>query len=217
MLHELRKTPKSFLIFISAVTVIIFALSNFFFGAEFSLIQLYFFPIVIVTLYLGVRIGLLFSILTTALQFFVELFGHFYSQPAYLFLNGFKRLLIFLAVVELVRVFTNNYEVNLKNKKIIKQGHHIVEIFQRITIIMAQNITRYNSNLLYWMARKRENGHTVPSEVETNCKSIGESLKVLSEVAFEDPNASKELELDDLVGLLEKRLNEVEAMHRQAK
>jgi hypothetical protein len=209
MFKLFEKIPKITIVILSVIFVLTVGVLDYVTGSSFSLVILYFFPIIIVVWYVNLRIGVLFSFICIVANILTDLLYNNIHPFSHVFiLNIIKRLLIFLIFAIIVYTLKKNQELSAKNKLIIQKSQAIIKTSQRTTGVIVESITKHNSELLSWINKQKENGQHVPEIIETTCRDIGFSLHALSEASFCETVESKELDIEDFIRLLQKKLKE---------
>lgn len=73
----------------------------------------------------------------------------------------------------------------VQQKEIQKENLELVFLtMQRITGLLAEHITIYNSEVLRWIKSKKARGHLVSERVEKPTQNIARALESLSELSF---------------------------------
>lgn len=73
----------------------------------------------------------------------------------------------------------------VQQKEIQKENLELVFLtMQRITGLLAEHITIYNSEVLSWIKSKKARGHLVSERVEKPTQNIARALESLSELSF---------------------------------
>lgn len=210
MFQYLEKISRKLILIISVVFVLIIGIIDYITGAAFPLVIIYFLPMTIVVWYVSLRSGVLLSFICTASSVFSELFYTNAAITKHIFIaNALKRLLVFLVFSIIVYALKKNLELSAKNKLIIQRSQAIIDTSQRTTGVIVESITKHNSELLSWINKQKENGQHVPEIIEVTQRNIGESLRALSEASFCETVGNKELDVDDFIGILQKKVKNV--------
>jgi len=85
----------------------------------------------------------------------------------------------------------------------------VLKSMQHMTGLLAEHISRQNTEILSWIELRNERGKMVPEKVEVPSKKIAGALQALSETSFVVPFTENRPEnIDEIVGILESRLND---------
>ena len=207
MFQLFEKIPKITIITICVIIVLIIGLLDYVTGFVFPLVILYFLPITIVVWYVNLRIGVLFLFACIASSMLTDLlYGNLQLSNHVFIFNIIKRFLVFLVFLIMVYTLKKNLELSAKNKLIIQKRQAIINTSQRTTGVIVESIIKHNSKLLNWINKQKENGRHVPEIIESTCRDIGLSLNALSEASFCETAGDKELDIDDFISLLQKKL-----------
>lgn len=201
--------PTQIIIGLSLVAVVISL--DYKTGVELSFSIFYFLPIVLVSWYLDMFTGIIFSVLCAMAWAFAELFGgHDYSSWYVFGFNTLVRLFIFLTIAYLIARLKNDSVLLKKSDLLAQRSHDVITTSQRITALLAKGITTHNTRLHGWIVHQRQQNQVVPKVVEDACQAIGSNLAVLTEVCFgyhERPD--EPVNLEKLVDSLGDKLNQI--------
>lgn len=207
MFKQFENASKKTILVISVVFAALIAILDYYSGSAFPLVILYFLPLTIVVWYINLRVGILFSFLCIALSVLAELFyGKIFFTDHIFFINMIKRFVVFLFFSLIIYILKRNLETSAKNKLIIQRNQAIIHTSQRATGVIVESIAKHNSELLRWINKQKENGQHVPEVIETVHRNIGVSLRALSEASFCETVDSDDLDVDDFISLLQKKL-----------
>jgi len=97
----------------------------------------------------------------------------------------------------------------VQQKEIQKENMELVFLtMQRITGMLAEHITVYNSEVLRWIKSKKARGHIVSGRIEKPTQNIARALESLSELSFLIPYTDNIPEnTEDIEKILSKKLN----------
>lgn len=188
-----ERTKPIYLITSSVILVLGLGYIDFLTGEELSFSIFYFIPIIVVSWFFGKRAGVAISFVSAITWLAAEVStGKIYSSYIILVWNTTMRLLIFLIITYLLALLKTNivkvYE--LRNKR--QKEKAIIETVQKMVLIMAEYITANNSEILDWVERRKNSGHQVSEKLENASRSIGQSLKALTQVCFIENKMNKQ-------------------------
>ncbi len=120
------------------------------------------------------------------------------------------RLSLFVIISSLLSNF--KIKINKLHQEDLTQqkNNTIIGTFQKLTIIIVDNITDQNAKIIKWVNNKKNKKLVVPETIDKSSQVIGESLKILSEVSFVSPYLADSLtDADKYLDVLKKRLSQV--------
>jgi len=210
MFKLLEKIPLSILVVINLIIVLLLGLIDYITGIEFSFSIFYFLPIIIASWYIGTKTGIFFSFVCVTTWFSADFFGeHIYSSGYFLAWNTMMRLFIFLIISITICNLKKNSEMVMKNKLLIQKSLTIINTSQRMTGIIVEHISKYNSELLFWVGKQKANGKIISKIIESTCCNIGSSLSVLTEICFGQIISNKKIDIEEFINSLQERLSKI--------
>ena len=127
----------------------------------------------------------IYGIISEIIWFIADILGgHIYSSIFILFGNSVIRLCLFIAIAMLLSYFKIVQKEHYQSELSLQKNKNIIETFQKLTVIIAENITQQNAEIIMWINRKKNKGENVSSKVEKASQIIGLSLKCLSETSY---------------------------------
>jgi hypothetical protein len=209
MLKLIRKFPKTILLIICIVLVLTTGILDYTTGSKVPFTIFYFLPLIIIVWYFNLRTGIFFSLFCLTTNFSVALIHNKFFLNNVLTINTIKQAIVFLIFVIVIYYLKKNLELNAKNKLIIQRSRDIISISQAITGLIVENISKHNSDLIFWINKQKENGKKVSNIIESTSQNIGTNLSALTEICFGGIISDKELDLEKFYELLQKKLKEV--------
>ncbi|MCJ7626226.1 MAG: hypothetical protein MUO76_22270 [Anaerolineaceae bacterium] len=151
----------------SIVFVLFLGLVDHYTGIEFSFSIFYLLPISISSWYVGKNTGIVTSIVSAIVWFIADITaGHIYSSTLYLVWNSIMRLCLFL----IISILLSNFKVHLtelhQKELTLQRNRNIVETAQKITAIIAENISVQNSEIFNWIIIRKDQSKYVSERVE---------------------------------------------------
>ncbi|MFH1964855.1 MAG: hypothetical protein ABIJ42_04870 [Acidobacteriota bacterium] len=180
-------------------------------GTEFSFSIFYLLPISLASWYIGKRAGIFISIISSIMWFLADFIGgNIYSSTLILIWNSVMRLSLFL----IISILLSNFKIKIlkihQKDLALQKNRTVIETFQRLTIIIAENITTQNAEIIKWVNEKKNKSIIVPDVLEKSSRVIGESLQILSEISFISPYIGEpEIDADTYLELLTKKLAKI--------
>ncbi|MCW8849179.1 MAG: hypothetical protein OQJ81_04300 [Melioribacteraceae bacterium] len=136
--------------------------------------------------------------------------GHIYSATINLVWNSIMRLILFLTIANLITYFKNEIIENHNKELTLQKNKNVIEMFQKLTLIIVDNIIVQNAEIIKWVNNQKEEKKIVPEVLERSSSVIGESMKVLTEVSFVSPYITNaETDIDMYLEILKKKLLKV--------
>jgi hypothetical protein len=118
---------------------------------------------------------------------------------------GLLSLLIYLLWEKKKKALLLAREQTIQKEKV----DAVLKSMQHMTGLLAEHIARQNAQILSWIEFRNERGKMVSEKVEVPSKRIAGALQALSETSFVVPFTESPPEnIDEIVGILESRLNE---------
>lgn len=184
-LYNLNPTA---LILSNTAFIVLLGLVDFYTGIEFSFSIFYLLPISFTSWLGGKKAGLFAGILSSIVWFVADITGgHHYSSTIILIWNSFMRLTLFCMISIILSNFRENIVKRYQDELVNQKNKTIISTTQKITTLIAKNITVQNSEIIKWINHQKENGHRVSESLEKASHIIGSSLHILSEISFVDP------------------------------
>ena len=202
---------KSILMFINIILVSLLGVVDYSTGMEYSFSIIYLIPVSFSSWFIGKKAGFTIAILSALAWFLTDLLsGHFYSSIINLIWNSLIRLFLFLIIANLIYYFKDEIIKNHQKELVLQKDRVIIDTFQKLTMMIVNNITVQNAEIIKWVNDRKEKNETAPDVLVRSSRVIGESLQILSEVSFVSPyipDASEDV--DTYLELLEKKLSKV--------
>lgn len=212
----IEKTPRSILVAINIILALLLGLMDYITGIELSLYIFYFLPIMIVSWYIGKKMGILFSFFCSTIWLVDDVLGgHIYSSNYYLAWNVIMRLLIFMIISLLIHRLKQESERAKNNELLIQKSFTIIDTSQRITGIIVENISKYNTELFLWIEKQKANGKIVSKIIESTSLNIGSNLRALTEVSFGQLSSDKNIKIEDIINSLQKKLTDLNKNNKE--
>ena len=188
IIESFEKLDNSFLILIKISLILILGLVDFLTGVEFDFSIFYLIPISITAWYASKRLGILSAMISEIIWFAADILGgHIYSSTFILLGNSIIRLCLFIAISMLLSNFKQTLKKQYQSELALQKNKNIIETFQKLTAIIAENITQQNAEIIMWVNKKKNKGETVPQKVEIASQIIGTSMRYLSETSYQNP------------------------------
>ncbi len=214
LLRTLNGTPQSVIIFMSIVVVIFLGFVDYLLGPEISFSIFYLFPIAIVSWFVGFKTGIVLSIVSAAGWLVADLLaGHVYSSAPIPYWNALMRFGLFFIIAWLLTEVQRYLNVLHKRKLQVVQERATTQTLQKLTTLLAENITAQNSEIIKWVEERRQKDQKVPEEVEKASNIIGSSLHVLTEMSFLAPYSGNGQE--DYINTLKRKMEEIKEQYDQ--
>jgi len=188
LIEIFEKLNNTSLILINILLILILGLIDFLTGVEFNFYIFYLIPISLTSWYAGKRLGILSAIISEIIWFIADILGgHIYSSTFILFGNSMIRLCLFIAIAMLLSYFKVIQKKQYQSELSLQKNKNIIETFQTLTAIIAENITQQNAEIIIWLNKKRNKGENISQKVEKASHIIGLSMKCLSETSYLNP------------------------------
>jgi hypothetical protein len=202
---------KAVLVLINFLSILSLGVVDYTTGMEYSFSIIYLIPISFSSWFIGKKIGFIMAILGASIWFFTDLFsGHYYSSTINLAWNSLIRLILFLIIANLIYYFKDQIIKSHHKELILQKEKVVIDILQKLTRMIVNNITLQNAEIIKWVNNKKEKKESVPDVLVRSSRVIGESLQILSEVSFVSPYiANSESNVDMYLELLERKLSKV--------
>lgn len=206
-----EKLDNSFLIIINVLLLLILGLIDFLTGIEFDFSILYLIPISVTSWYANKRLGIFSAIISEIIWFIADMLGgHIYSSTLILFWNSVIRLCLFITIALLLSYFKLIQKKHYQSELILQKNKLIIETFQKLTAIIAENITQQNAEIIMWLNRKKNKGENVSKRVEKASQIIGLSMKYLSQTSYVSPYRDDfYVDSESYLELLKRKLSEI--------
>ena len=203
---------SSITLLLSNILLILFiGFVDYYTGYDFSFSIFYMLPISIVSWYGGEKAGIIASIISAIVWFVADVAaGHKYSSTLILIWNTIMSLGLFVIISSLLSNFKVQINKLYQKELTVQKNHTIIETFQQLTIVIVDNITTQNAEIIKWVNEKKNKKNNVPVAIEKSSQVIGASLQILSEVSFVSPYlADSQNDADKYLDVLKKRLTQV--------
>jgi hypothetical protein len=173
----------------------------------------YLLPISFASWHIGKGEGIIIAILSSIIWFFADFFGgHIYSSTLFLIWNTVMRLSVFMIIALILSNYKNKILKLHKKELNLQKNKTIIETFQKLTMMIINNISSQNSEVIKWVNEKKHKDGNVPEVLDKSSKIIGESVQILAEVSFVSPYAAQpEIDADTFIDLLNNRLSNVKS------
>lgn len=207
----LDKMNNSLLIFVNVLLICIIGLIDFLTGVEFDFSIFYLVPISVTSWYANKRLGIFSAIVSEIIWFVADILGgHIYSTTLILLGNSIIRLCLFIAIALLLSNFKRVQRKQHQSDLLLQKNKNVIETFQKLTAIIAENITQQNAEIIMWVNKKKNKGENVSQRVEKASQIIGLSMKYLSETSYLNPYRDKSaVDSESYLELLKRRLSEI--------
>lgn len=183
-----EKLDNTFLIVINILLILILGFIDFLTGVEFDFSIFYLIPISLTAWYASKGLGILSAIISEIIWFIADLLGgHIHSSTFILFGNSVIRLCLFITIAMILSNFKIIQKKHYKSELSLQKNKNIIETFQKLTAIIAENITQQNAEIIMWVNKKRNKGENVPQKVEKASRIIGLSMRYLCETSYLNP------------------------------
>jgi len=188
VLNVLDHVPAPFIIAGSFCIALLLGLVDYYTGPEIALSIFYLLPIAIVSWYTGTLPGILLSVTSALVWVLADVgAGHVYVSGLVPFWNTLMRLGMFIIISLLLAELRKNIRMLYQREMQIQREQTIIQTSQKITALLAENLTQENAEILKWIESQKKQGHQVKESVERASKIIGSSLHVLTETSFVAP------------------------------
>ncbi len=188
LLNLLDDTPKIIIIIASFISVLLFGLVDYLIGPEVAFSIFYLLPISMISWYAGKKYGLSLSALSAAVWLAADLAsGHIYSFGLIPVWNSVMRLGMFAFIAVLLTELRRYLNELHKRDLQLQREATIIQTSQKLSAVLAENLTQQNAEILKWIEVQKKEGREVDPAVERASKIIGSSLHVLTEVSFVTP------------------------------
>ncbi|MBD3274555.1 MAG: hypothetical protein GF372_04555 [Candidatus Marinimicrobia bacterium] len=217
LLNLLNTTPKSVIVSMSAVAVLFLGFVDYLLGPEISFSIFYLFPIAIVSWFVGFKTGIVLSLISAIGWLLADLLaGHVYSSAPIPYWNALMRFGLFFIISWLLTEVQRYLEVIHKRRVQVVQERATTQTLQKLTTLLAENITAQNSEIIKWVEERRQNDQKVPEQVEKASNIIGSSLHVLTEMSFLAPYGKEsDNGRTDYIETLKEKMEEIKQQYDQ--
>lgn len=201
------------------ILVSLLGLFDWYTGLEISFSIFYLLPVAIISWYTGKRAGILLAVFSGVAWLTADLVGgHVYSSNIIPFWNFTVRLGLFLIIAVLLSEL-RRYGNRLHTREMqLQKKQAIIQTSQRLSAVLAENITVQNSEILKWIDTSKEQGCEVPENVKKASRIIGSSLHALTEVSFVAPfTKNSPRDIDSHMELLTSKLTRIQKEYEQEK
>lgn len=180
-------------------------------GTEFSFSIFYLLPISITAWYAGKSAGIFASIVSAIVWFMADITaGHIYTSTLILIWNTIMRLSIFFIFSMLLSSIKSYLHKTYQDELLLQKNKNIIDTAQKITVMISENITEQNSEIIKWLNKKKNKGESVSESVERASQIIGLSLQMLSETTFVHPYTSgSSTDADMYLDLIKNKLSQI--------
>ena len=211
MIKNLNKIPHHYLFIVNLLLTITLGVINYFADIEFSFSIFYFLPIIIAAWYLGFRSVIIFSLICGTLWSLVDLMGgHIYSSDYIFRWNALMHLIIFLIIAVLINRLKRDSEQITKAKLAEQKNYNIIKTSQKITELIAANVTKHNSEILRWIIQQKNDGKVVPYNLEKASRNIGSNLEALTKICYGQLPSKNMVDLDEFLNLLKTEIKKID-------
>ncbi len=209
MIKSIEKIPPFYLVIINFGIVAVLGVIDYLSGEEFSFYMFYFFPIIIISWYVGKKIGYSFAIVCILAWLIAKTMNHhFYSNNFVFVSNALMRFSVFFIVAFLMSKIKSSSIIITELDQARQREKTVAETMQKMVSIIAETITINNSEIINWVDTKKRNGQQAPEKVEKASRVIGKSMRALTEVCF-DTYDDKNQHID-FIQKLKKRIEDIE-------
>lgn len=180
-------------------------------GMEISFSIFYLIPISTAAWFVGKRAGIYASFISALTWFIADICtGHIYSSEWILLWNTIMRFLLFIIISITLSNLKLYIHKHFHDELQLQKNKNIIESSQKITSLIAGNITMQNAEIIKWINRKQEKGQAVPEVIQNASRIIGKSLQLLTEISFVHPySPDHSISADNFLDLLENNLSKV--------
>lgn len=188
VLNLLDDVPAGYVIAGSFCMAVIVGLVDYYTGPEIAFSIFYLLPIAVVSWYTGTLPGVLLSITSALVWVLADIgAGHVYTSGLVPFWNTLMRLGLFIVISLLLAELRRNIKMLYQREMQIQREQTIIQTSQKITALLAENLTQENAEILKWVESQKKQGREVDESLERASKIIGSSLHVLTEASFVTP------------------------------
>jgi len=211
IIESFEKLDNSLLILINFPLILILGLIDYQTGIEFDFSIFYLIPISVTSWCANKGTGIYAAIISEIIWFIADILGgHIYSSTLILLGNSAIRLCLFVAIAVLLSNFKQNLQKHYQAELSIQKNKNIIETFQRLTALIAENIIQQNAEIIIWLNKKKNKGENVSKRVEKASYIIGLSMKLLSETSFLHPYRYEfDVDSESYLELLKHKLSEI--------
>ncbi|MFO7889164.1 MAG: hypothetical protein R6V04_02375 [bacterium] len=211
IIGSFEKLTTSVIILITFSLIVILGLIDFLTGVEFSFSIFYLLPISIVSWYAGKNAGIYASIVSAILWFLADILGgHIYSSIIILVWNSIMRFILFIIITILLSNFKIIIYKHYKAELLLQKKKNIIEAFQKLTVLISENIIQQNSEIIKWLNKKKMKGESISKKVDKASQIIGSSMNLLSETSFlHSYRDDFPIDSDMYLELLKKKLSQI--------
>jgi hypothetical protein len=161
--------------------------------------------------YANKNLGILSAIISEIIWFVSDIIGgHVYSSTLILFWNSLIRLCLFISIALLMSKLKQIQKKHYQSELLLQKNKNIIDTFQKLTAIIAGNITQQNAEIIMWINKKKNKGENVSEKVEKASLIIGLSMKYLSETSYLNPYKDKfSVDSESYLESLKQKLSEI--------
>ncbi len=191
-LNFLNDIPKAVIIIGTFIGVFVLGLVDYSMGPEIAFSIFYLVPISMISWYVGKKYGISLSVVSAVVWLVADLAsGHIYSFGLIPVWNSLMRLGMFAFIAVLLTELRRYLDVLHQRDLQLQKEETIIQTSQKLTAVLAENLTQQNAMILKWIESQKKEGREVSESVERASKIIGSSLHVLTEVSFVTPFTEK--------------------------
>jgi hypothetical protein len=100
--------------------------------------------------------------------------------------------------------------MNYQSELLLQKNRNIIETIQRLTAMIAENITQQNAEIIMWVNKKKNKGENVSKRVEKASQIIGLSMKCLTETGYLNPYTDKfSVDSESVLESLKQKLSDI--------
>jgi hypothetical protein len=206
---------SSVLVICNLFIILLLGFFDYSMGIEYSFSIFYLLPIAFTSWYVGKRSGIFTAIISSIFWFLADIIGgHLHSSTIILIWNSVIRFSLFVSIGMLISSFKSETKKLYQKELSLQKNRTIIETFQRLTLMIVDNITIQNAEIIKWVNEKKHKKKIVPEVLEQSSRLIGESLQILSEVSFVSPYITDAVvDADMYLEVLTKRLLKIKNEH----
>jgi len=216
LIDLLEHIPTWLVTFGGIILVSLLGIFDWYTGLEISFSIFYLLPIAVISWYTGKRAGIFLAIYSGIAWLLADLIGgHVYSSNIIPFWNFTVRLGLFIIIAVLLSELRQYINRLHQREMQLQKKQASIQTSQRLSAILAENITRQNAEILKWIDASKEHGCEVPEDIKKASRIIGSSLHALTEFSFVTPfskNSPKDIDshMEELISKLSQIQEEYE-------
>ena len=206
-----EKLDKKIIILTNFPLILILGLIDYLTGVEFGFSIFYLVPISFISWYGSKSSGIHAAIISEIIWFAADMLGgHIYSSTLILLGNSAIRLCLFIAIALLLSSFKQKQQKQYKTELSLQKNKDVIEAFQKLTVLIAENIIQQNAEIINWVNKKKNKGENVSKRVEHASKIIGLSMKLLTEASFINSYSNEvPIDAESYIQSLKKKLSQI--------